>query len=45
MASRGANYGWPCYEGAGTQSAYQSTPLAAPLSAERRHSPVHTYNH
>ncbi len=43
---RGGNYGWPCYEGTGTQPAYQAAFAACrnlPASAVKP--PYHTYNH
>ena len=42
---KGANYGWPCYEGNNPQPTFQDDPtcVALPGSAHRR--PFHTYDH
>jgi chitodextrinase len=42
---KGANYGWPCYEGAGTVSAYQNQAPCNTLPASAVTGPYHTYNH
>ena len=34
------NFGWPCFEGAGTQSGYQPFGICQGLAGERRHGPV-----
>jgi glucose/arabinose dehydrogenase len=41
------NYGWPCYEGVGTQGGYQSAGLnlCSTLPAAAVNSPYYTYNH
>ena len=42
---KGANYGWPCYEGNSPQPTFQDDPtcVALPGTAHRR--PFHTYDH
>jgi len=42
---KGANYGWPCYEGAGVQSAYSNQAPCNTLSAGAVTPPYYTYNH
>jgi chitodextrinase len=42
---RGANYGWPCYEGAGVQPAYAGQAPCNTLPASAVTAPFHTYNH
>jgi glucose/arabinose dehydrogenase/fibronectin type 3 domain-containing protein len=41
----GANYGWPCYEGASVQPAYADEPPCLALPASEVTQPFHTYNH
>ena len=42
---RGANYGWPCYEGAGVQPAYAGQAPCTTLAPSAVTPPYHTYNH
>jgi glucose/arabinose dehydrogenase/PKD repeat protein len=43
---RGSNFGWPCYEGAGTQPAYQSAfAQCRSLAASAVTAPYFTYSH
>jgi glucose/arabinose dehydrogenase/fibronectin type 3 domain-containing protein len=42
---KGANYGWPCYEGVGTQSTFQSYPTCQALAPSSVVPPFYTYNH
>src|SRR6185436_10241246 len=42
---KGANYGWPCYEGAGVQSSYSNQAPCNTLSAGAVTPPYYTYNH
>jgi glucose/arabinose dehydrogenase len=39
------NFGWPCYEGAGTQSGYQPFGICQQLPANAVIPPYYTYNH
>ena len=41
---RGANYGWPCYEGAGLQPFFQSFAQCQQLSPSAVKPPVYTYD-
>ena len=43
-SQRGANYGWPCYEGAGLQPGFQSFAQCQQLSAGAVKPPVYTYD-
>jgi len=47
VAGRGANLGWPCYEGAGRQGAYASTPTCQALYRRRgeHRGPLLSYRH
>jgi glucose/arabinose dehydrogenase/chitodextrinase len=42
---RGANYGWPCFEGAGRTPGYQSFSACANLPTSAVTPPYHTYSH
>ena len=39
------NFGWPCFEGAGTQSGYQPFGICQRLPANAVTAPYYTYNH
>jgi glucose/arabinose dehydrogenase len=39
------NFGWPCYEGVGTQSGYQPFGICQQLPANAVTAPYYTYNH
>jgi glucose/arabinose dehydrogenase/chitodextrinase len=43
--TRGANYGWPCFEGTGRTPGYQSFSQCATLSNSAVTAPYHTYDH
>jgi glucose/arabinose dehydrogenase/fibronectin type 3 domain-containing protein len=45
QGERGANYGWPCYEGTGAVSAYAGYTVCQNLPASSVTAPYHTYNH
>jgi glucose/arabinose dehydrogenase len=43
---RGANFGWPCYEGANPQSRYQDAfSQCRQLASSAVAAPLHTYSH
>jgi glucose/arabinose dehydrogenase/chitodextrinase len=42
---RGANYGWPCFEGTGRTPGYQSFATCASLPTSAVTPPYHTYSH